>query len=283
MATELGARNLSGLPPPYLALTRRALVTATRPLLSLAEEAARAAGTTLLDRYGHVGGIEQKSSATDPVSDADRAAEALLVGRILDARPADGIVGEEGADRPTNSGLRWVLDPLDGTVNYLYGFPAWGVSVACEDDRGTLVGVVYDPPRDEMFTAVRGEGAHLASTPLRVNDPVSLERALVATGFAYDAGERARQGRILASLLPRVRDVRRGGSAALDLCWLAAGRVDGFYEDTISRWDWAAGALVAAEAGASLSGPPAGGEQMLVAAGRALHPLLRSAVSDVVP
>lgn len=249
-------------------------------LVGLAEEVARAAGATLLDRRGRAGDVEQKSSATDPVSEADRASEALLVGRILDARPADGIVGEEGADRPSSSGLRWVLDPLDGTVNYLYGFPAWAVSVACEDDRGTLVGVVYDPLRDQVFSAVRGEGARVGPTPLHVNDPVPLERALVATGFSYDAVERARQGRILARLLPRVRDVRRGGSAALDLCWVAAGTVDGFYEDTVSRWDWAAGSLIAAEAGATVSGPPAGEERMLVVAGPALHPLLRDEVAE---
>lgn len=254
-------------------------------LLDLAIRAAHAAGRELLDRYGDATGVDTKSSSTDPVSDADRASEELLVATLLAERPDDGILGEEGADRPATSGLRWVLDPLDGTVNYLYRFPAWCVSVACEDrddDGGwrALVGVVHDPVRGETFRAVRGGGATLGETPLAVNDPVPLKRALVATGFGYDRDHRRRQAAVVARLLPHVRDIRRPGSAALDLCSVAAGRVDGYYEDTPSRWDWAAGVLIAAEAGAVVSTLHApGGNPGVLAAGSALHDPLRDAVT----
>lgn len=247
----------------------------TAALAALARDAAEAAGRVLLDRYGRRGRVETKTSATDPVSEADRASEALLVERITRARPEDGLIGEEGAERPARSGLRWVIDPLDGTVNYLYGLPAWCVSVACEDDRGALVGVVHDPLHGETFAAVRGGGATLGERRLRVNDPVELARALVATGFSYDRVARARQVATVARLVPVARDIRRGGSAALDLCAVAAGRVDGYYEDFTARWDWAAGALIAAEAGATVEHTDAG----IVAAGPGLFPALRAAVA----
>lgn len=262
-----------------------------RALLELAVEVARAAGRELLARYGRAGAVATKTSATDPVSEADHASERLLVEALLAARPDDGLLGEEGADRRGSSGLRWVLDPLDGTVNYLYGFPGWSVSVACEDDDGGRVGVVHDALRDETFAATRGAGAHLLAgdalpRPLRVNDPVALERALIATGFSYDRDDRRRQAAVVAQVLPTVRDIRRAGSAALDLCCVAAGRVDGYYEDTTSRWDWAAGALVAREAGAVVSPLPSpsarrGGDDRvgLVAAGPALHPALLALVA----
>lgn len=253
-------------------------------LLDLAERVARQAGRELLDRHGSATGVGTKSSATDPVSDADRAAEDMLVTALVSERPDDGLLGEEGAERPARSGLRWVLDSLDGTVNFLYRFPGWCVSVACEDRVGdtwsALVGVVHDPLRDETFSAVRGAGARLNGAPLAVNDPVPLERALIATGFGYDAEHRRRQAAIVAELLPRVRDIRRAGSAALDLCAVAAGRVDGYYEDSPSRWDWAAGALVAAEAGAEVGALLApDGNPGVLAAGPALAGPLRAAVT----
>ncbi|MGH8908515.1 MAG: inositol monophosphatase family protein [Egibacteraceae bacterium] len=251
----------------------------TQTLLDLAVHAARVAGGALLQRYGHAGDVEVKSSATDPVSDADRASEALLVETILAARPDDGLLGEEGADARSESGLRWVIDPLDGTVNYLYRHPGWSVSVACEQRDGaswiTLVGVVHDPLAGETYRASRGAGAWLGDRRLRVNDPVPIDQALVATGFAYDSRVRRRQGAMVAALLPRVRDIRRVGSAALDLCAVAAGRVDAYYEDSSSRWDWLAGALIASEAGAvvtPLSAPE--GSTGVLAAGPALHPAL---------
>lgn len=250
--------------------------TGRRQLLALAVEVAEAAGAELSRRADDVHAVEAKTSATDPVSEADRASERLLVERILAARPDDGLLGEEGTDRRGSSGLRWVIDPLDGTVNYLYGIPAWCVSVACADDRGAVVGVVHDPVHGETFRARRDGGAWMGGRALAVHDPVPLDRALVATGFAYAADTRARQAGVLASLLPRVRDVRRGGSAALDLCAVAAGRVDGYYEDTTMPWDWAAGALIAAEAGATVSRLGDG----VLAAGPALHPLLQDALDD---
>lgn len=251
-------------------------------LVGLAVAAARDAGRELLRRQGAVGPIRTKSSPTDPVTAADRAAEELLVGALTAARPGDGLLGEEGAERTSTTGLRWVLDPLDGTVNYLYGLPGWCVSVACEEEgpegwRG-LVGVVHDPVRGETFTGVRGSGASADGRRLRVNDPVQLDRALIATGFAYGAADRARQAAVVAQLLPRVRDIRRGGSAAMDLCAVAAGRVDGYYEDTTSRWDWAAGALIAAEAGAVIAPLPGSGGGGVLAAGPALAGPLRDLV-----
>ncbi|WP_241562352.1 inositol monophosphatase family protein [Streptomyces hoynatensis] len=240
-------------------------------LLGLAVRAARLGGAELGRRAGQVTGVSYKSSATDPVTDADRAAEAAIVALLARERPGDGLLGEEGTEREGSSGLRWVLDPLDGTVNYTYGLPHAAVSVACERREGgrwrALAGAVHDPARGETFAAARGAGATLNGAPLRVSDPVAPPSALVATGFSYEAASRARQAEVLAALLPRVRDIRSGGSAALDLCWVAAGRCDAYYEDELRRWDWAAGALIAAEAGASVTAFGGG----VLAAGPALH------------
>lgn len=252
-------------------------------LAGLAEDVARRAGDELLRRYGSATGVESKSSATDPVSDADRASERLIAAAITRARPGDAIVGEEGSDRAGSSGLRWVIDPLDGTVNYLYGHPGWAVSVGCYDDEGAVAGVVYDPVHDELFAATRGAGAECNGRSLAVNDPVPLEHALIATGFSYDPTHRRAQAAVAARLLGAVRDIRRVGAASLDLCWLAAGRVDGYYEDSTSWWDWAAGALIAREAGAVVSElRPTHGSGMVgvVAAGVALHDRLRRAVTE---
>jgi myo-inositol-1(or 4)-monophosphatase len=250
-------------------------------LLDLAVEIARDAGELLrgfADR--RAGGedldISTKSSATDPVSDADRAAERLIASRLEQARPDDGLLAEEGqAPRHGTSGLRWVVDPLDGTVNFLYGLPNWCVSLACEDDDGTLVGVVHDPNRDETFRAVRDGGAWVGDRRLAVNHVDDLSRTLVATGFTYDAATRGAWASDVADLLTRVRDVRRGGSAALDLAWTAAGRVDAYLEFGMGPWDWAAGGLIVAEAGAVVSHPSRrlGGQDRagVLAAGRVAH------------
>ena len=244
-------------------------------LLELAVDIAVEAGALLLRRRHDAGEVTYKTSDTDPVSEADRASEALVTKRLGALRPDDGLLGEEGVDRRGTTGLRWVVDPLDGTVNFLYGSPAWCVSIACEDERGALLGVVHQPATGATFTALRSHGAALDGRGLQVNDPVELARALVATGFSYDGEQRARQARAVAVLLPQVRDIRRVGSAALDLCAVASGEVDAYFEDTTSRWDWAAGALVAAEAGAVVA-PLRDG---LVVAGRALFEPLRAAVS----
>jgi myo-inositol-1(or 4)-monophosphatase len=223
---------------------------------------ARAAGALLIGRYGGpASGVERKSSRTDMVSDADRDAEALIRDLLASERPEDGMLGEEGSQQDGASGRRWVVDPLDGTTNYLYRFPAWVVSVALEDADGALAGVVHDPLHGETFTATRGGGARLNSTEISVSAPESLGTALIGTGFGYDADRRAMQAEVVARLLPRVRDIRRAGAAALDLCMVACGRLDGYYERGLNAWDWAAGSLIASEAGASvvsLSGEPFG-------------------------
>jgi myo-inositol-1(or 4)-monophosphatase len=209
------------------------------------------------------------------VSDADRLAEEAIAELIRRERPDDGLIGEEGAAAGGSSGRRWVVDPLDGTTNYLYGFPVWAVSVALEDAGGALAGVVLDPARDELFAAARGEGATLNGRLMAVREGTPLEHSLIATGFAYEAPRRAEQARVLEHVLPRVRDVRRSGAAALDLAWVAAGRLDGYYERGLKPWDWAAGRLLIVEAGGGvvdLPGLPVG---LAAAAPPLLDELLR--------
>jgi myo-inositol-1(or 4)-monophosphatase len=206
------------------------------------------------------------------VSDADRAAEEAISQLLRAERPDDGLLGEEGLSVGGSSGRRWVVDPLDGTTNYLYRYRAWCVSVALEGADGDgLVGVVHDPLGGETFRAVRGEGAFLddSSTPLRVRDGGALGRALVATGFGYEPDVRAGQAELLRRVLPRVRDVRRAGAAALDLCHVAAGRLDGYYERGLKHWDLAAGALIVREAGGTVL-PLKGGRPGIAAAGPSL-------------
>jgi len=230
-------------------------------LSSLAVSAATEAGELLLQGlHRQRTTVDTKSSATDMVTEMDRAAEAHVLDRILRERPDDGVLGEEGGHSSGTSGVQWVIDPLDGTTNYLYGYPAFSVSIGVEVHGEVAVGVVRDPLHDETFAAVRGEGAHCTDLPLHVGGPPTLATALLATGFAYQPETRARQGAVLTHVLPRVRDVRRGGSAALDLCSVAMGRVDCYYERGMGPWDFAAGALIAAEAGAWVGnldgGPP---------------------------
>lgn len=255
-------------------------------LLELAVDVARDAGELLVGYAQRRSlGVETKTSQTDPVSEADHASERLITERLLAARPDDGLLGEEAAaDRVGTSGLRWVVDPLDGTVNFLYRFPQWCVSIACEDEAGAVVGVVHDPTRGETFTATRGGGAHLGDRELAVTAPPDLARTLVATGFAYDPAVRADQGDLVADLLGSVRDVRRGGSAALDLAWTAAGRVDAYVEHGLNPWDWAAGNLLVTEAGGAVSPhrQVLGGRERdgLVAGGRATHDALLAWLAD---
>jgi myo-inositol-1(or 4)-monophosphatase len=203
--------------------------------------------------------IETKSSPVDVVTAVDTATEELIVRRLLEARPDDGVLGEEGASREGTSGVRWVVDPIDGTVNFLYGLPSYAVCIAAEVDGRTEVGVVLNVATGELFTAVRGQGAWLtapgaAVSRLTGSAPVDLDHTLVATGFGYRVEQRRAQGAVVAELLPLVRDIRRHGSAALDLCSAAAGRVDAYYELDLKPWDHAAAALVAAEAGLVVTG-----------------------------
>lgn len=251
-------------------------------LLDLAVSSAHEAGRVLLERFRRPAReVGTKSTPTDLVSEADRAAEELVLGRIREARPDDGILAEEGGRSDSETGLRWIVDPLDGTVNFLFGLPHWAVSIACEDPDGGVVGVIHDPCRGETFTAARGAGARLDGEPMRVSGKAELAQALVATGFAYDARLRAEQADTIARLLPRVRDVRRFGSAALDLAWTACGRFDGYYESALGPWDKAAGTVLVREAGGAVSELPApldSTDHGLVAATPALHEALRALV-----
>lgn len=220
-------------------------------LLRLAIELATSAGDLL------AAGIDQartavstKSSVTDMVSEMDRAAESLILNRLHDERPHDAILAEESVESSGSSGLRWVIDPLDGTTNYLYGIPAWSVSIAAERDGAPLLGVVRDPSRGDTFTALGGQGSWRNGVRLTPRPVPTLDRALIGTGFGYTSARRAAQAALLPSVLPEVRDIRRFGSAALDLCWVAAGELDAYYEAGLAHWDLAAGCLIAAEAGA---------------------------------
>jgi myo-inositol-1(or 4)-monophosphatase len=232
-----------------------------RELLDVATAAARAAAIELRERFGrHADGVRAKSTPTDLVSDADLAAEAAIRGILNDRRPGDSILAEEGG-ASGDGDLRWIVDPLDGTINFLFGIPVFAVSIACEDRAGTLVGVVLDPNRDECFTATRSGAPRLNGAPLTpARRADSLSEALVATGFGYDSGVRARQAEVVASVIPLVRDIRRAGAAALDLCWSAAGRYDAYYERGLHAWDLAAGGLVAERAGLELRRLPATAE-----------------------
>jgi myo-inositol-1(or 4)-monophosphatase len=292
-------------------------------LLALAAKTAAAAARLLADEGAQARPevVETKSSLTDVVTEMDRRAEALITEQIRAARPGDAILGEEGgethgAPAPGQPGgapaaeVRWIVDPLDGTVNYLYGLSDWAVSIAAEVAGTIVAGVVAVPLHGETFLAVRGQGAwrrtdsglHSAvgsgavgsgpggsgadgDTALRCNRGVPLGQALVGTGFGYLPGRRRVQGEVVSALLPQIRDIRRGGSASVDLCMVAAGRLDAFYERGLNYWDYAAGALIAAEAGARVTGlagrPP--GSSMTVAAGPGLYEQLTGALAALSP
>jgi myo-inositol-1(or 4)-monophosphatase len=271
-------------------------VTAAGPaaLAELACQVAREAAALLMTGRGQAEVVEVKTSPTDIVTAMDKASEALIRERLLSARPGDAILGEEegqSGDGP----VRWIVDPLDGTVNYLYGLPDWAVSIAAEADGEIVAAAVCVPVRRELFTATAGGGAWLEAAGaagrqrLACNRAVVLASALVATGFGYPARDRAAQGQVAAAVLPRVRDIRRPGSAAADLCNVAAGRVDAYFEQGVHYWDIAAGGLIAREAGAvtgGLHGRPAG-EALTIAAGPELfgplHDLLAELGADRAP
>ncbi|MFE9999135.1 inositol monophosphatase family protein [Streptomyces avermitilis] len=226
-------------------------------LLEIALDAAARAGAFLRDgRPDDLGVAATKSSAVDVVTEMDIASEKLITGLLADRRPDDGVLGEEGADVEGTSGVQWVIDPIDGTVNYLYGLPSWAVSIAARRDGETLVGVVHAPMRGETYSAVLGQGAFVNDLPARVRPAPAFGLALVGTGFGYLAERRARQAEVVRQLVPEVRDIRRGGSAAIDLCDVAAGRLDAYYERGLNPWDYAAGDLIAREAGALTGGRP---------------------------
>lgn len=222
-------------------------------LLGLADSLAGAAAALLVDGLGRPRSeVATKTTGTDMVTEMDRASERLIVDGILAARPGDGILSEEGATAEATSGVRWVIDPLDGTTNYLYGIAGFAVSIAVEIDGRSMVGVVNDPLHGDVFSAIRGRGARRAGDPIRPTSETELGRALVATGFGYAPERRRHQAEVLTRILDRVRDIRRMGAAAVDLCSVACGRVDAYYEWGLSHWDLAAGLLIAEEAGASV-------------------------------
>ncbi|KPC59622.1 inositol monophosphatase family protein [Streptomyces chattanoogensis] len=250
-------------------------------LLELALEAARRAGELLRDgRPADLGVAATKTSPIDVVTEMDIASEKLITGFIAGHRPDDGFLGEEGVSIAGTSGVRWVIDPVDGTVNYLYDLPSWAVSIAAEKDGETVVGVVAAPMRGETYQAVRGRGAFRNGERVRHRPAPPLSQALVGTGFGYLAERRAAQAEVVRTLLPQVRDIRRGGSAAIDLCDVACGRLDAYYERGLNPWDLAAGVLIAQEAGALTGGRPgqAASGELTVAASPAvfgeLQPLL---------
>jgi myo-inositol-1(or 4)-monophosphatase len=230
------------------------LVTGDGPR-EVAEVVACAAGNLLIERFeaGPEREVSTKTTPTDLVSEADMASERAIRKLLAELRPDDGFLGEEGGGETGTSGLRWVVDPLDGTVNFLFGIPQWCVSVAVQDSEGTVAGAICDPCRDEVFSAARGEAPSLADErgiwPLVPRMRGDLATAMVATGLAYDARVRAAQAKVLARAAAKVRDIRRFGSAALDLAWTAAGRYDAYFERSVKLWDVAAGTLICETAG----------------------------------
>ncbi|WP_439563961.1 inositol monophosphatase family protein [Microcella sp.] len=249
-------------------------------LLAVARSVALEAASLVVEaRRGAVEVAAAKSSSVDVVTQVDRDAESLIRGRLAELRPHDGFFGEESGGGGGTSGLTWVVDPIDGTVNFLYGIPHYAVSIAVVEGEAdpqawrALAGVVVNPATGELYSAIAGGGAHLGDRAIRVADAVALDQALVATGFAYLAATRAEQGAAVARLLPLVRDIRRMGTASLDLCAVAAGRVNAYFERTLNPWDHAAGALIAEEAGATVTGLPGA---------RADHRFLLAAHPDLV-
>lgn len=246
-------------------------------LLALAVGVAHDAGKLIFGRRAAVERMAvsaTKSTPTDIVTESDTAAEALIRHRLLTTRPDDGLLGEEGGSVPGRSGVIWVVDPIDGTVNYLYAIPQYAVSIAAQVEGTTTVGVVHNPVTGQTWTAIRGEGAAVDGQSVRESGRDRLDQALIATGFGYDARRRAHQAEVLRHVLPKVRDIRRAGAASLDLCAVASGLVDGFYERGLAPWDLAAGELIAQEAGAVVAGlrGRVAGPDLVIAAGPALFP-----------
>lgn len=245
-------------------------------LLDLALDVAQQAGELLMKRPLTFE-VTSKSVAIDIATQMDRDSEKLIVDSLLAARADDGIIGEEGSARPSSSGITWVIDPVDGTVNYLYGLPGWSVSIAAKDDQGAVVGVVHSPTIGSTWTAIRGGGAFFNGKPIHCNDPIALDRALIGTGFVYDVSMRAGQGKVVAALLPQVRDIRRMGSAAVDICNVAMGAFDGYFEIGLKEWDIAAAQLIASESGARIS---TDSRDLTCCAGPSLYPVLAKALEQ---
>lgn len=228
--------------------------TPSAELQHIAADIARRVGSFLMRDRPRELSTSTKSSDTDVVTEMDAAAERMITEYLRDRRPGDGLLGEEGARATSTTGVSWVIDPIDGTTNYLYRLPMWTVSIAASQAGHVVAGAVYAPQLDTLFAAIRGGGAWRTTpdgtVPLHCSGQSDLGSALIATGFGYTVERRRRQGNLVAGLLPRIRDIRRGGAASLDLCWVAQGLTDGYYEEGLRPWDIAAGALIAEEAGA---------------------------------
>lgn len=253
-------------------------MTNSAELLAIAEEVASSVGVEMVERRSAGFSWETKSTSTDVVTEIDTWAERTIVDAITARRPNDGFLGEEGSDTVGSTGVRWVIDPVDGTTNLLYDLPGYNVSIGAELNGVTIAGAVYDPVRAELFSAAAGQGATRNGKTIRASDQQNLSHALVATGFAYSADQRREQAHTLVEVLPSVRDIRRLGAAAIDLCGVACGRVDAYFELDTKPWDRSAGALIAREAGAIVT---EGELTIAVAPGisEALRALLNSAVT----
>jgi myo-inositol-1(or 4)-monophosphatase len=252
-------------------------------LLALGVRLAAEASAMLLEGLGRArASVDTKSTGTDMVTEMDKASERLIVDGLSAARPDDAIVGEEGTDRPGTSGVRWVVDPLDGTTNYLYGHAGFAVSIGVQIDGVPVAGVVDDPLHRDVFTATAGGGAFRNGHPIVVSSETRLSHALVATGFSYHPSRREQQASVLTRVVPKLRDIRRMGSASVDLCSVACGRADAYFERGLQPWDHAAGALIAREAGALVShlhgGPE--DEDFILAAPPALYGPLQALLTD---
>jgi len=247
-------------------------------MLTFAEETARAAGGILRDRFGKDHDVVFKGTI-DMVTEADKASEALIVERIRAAYPDHDLLGEEGARGTASAtGLQWIIDPLDGTTNFAHHLPTFAVSIGLEQHGKPLLGVVYDPMREECFTAARGEGARLNGQPIRVSATPELIRSMLVTGFSYDRETRLKQAHLWRVFIPQVQAIRQTGSAALNLCYLAAGRFDGYWERGISAWDVAAGACILQEAGGTVTdldgGPFSSADRVILGSNGLLHPAM---------
>ena len=246
-------------------------------LLDVAKRLARAAGDmALAGRKAGLHNVQTKSTGTDMVTEFDRASEAMIFDGLRASRPNDSVVGEEGAAHSGSSEITWYIDPIDGTTNFLYALPNWAVSIGSADEHGPLAGVVYIPALNEMFTATRGGGAFLNDQRIQCNDISDVSQALVCTGFSYSAANRTVQARRVSRLIHNIRDIRRFGAASIDLCFVACGRLDAYFEENLFPWDIAAGELIAREAGCQsgdFSGGPVRPAELLVSPPKIFAPL----------
>lgn len=242
----------------------------TSSLRKLAEELAQSAGTHA--QHGRAQGMQvvgTKLTDTDMVTKFDREAEAMIIAGLRAARPDDSIIGEEGGGHRGTSGLEWHVDPIDGTTSFMYGLPTWCVSIGVRDHLGTVAGAVFMPDLEEMFSAERGAGATLNGSRIHCSPVTDVSKALVATGFSYTPTHRTVQSRRITEFIHRIRDVRRMGAAAVDICFVACGRVDAYFEENLHSWDVLAAELIAREAGArsgDFSGDELRPEEVLVSA-----------------